>query len=52
MMETRLFKTYIRECIAIKEAQYLQKSIFEYAPKSNASKDYGNLLKELNKEER
>lgn len=50
MMETRLFKTYIRECIAIKEAQYLQKSIFEYAPKSNASKDYGNLLKELTKE--
>jgi len=46
-MDTRLFKTYIRECIAIKEAQYLQKSIFEYAPKSNASKDYGNLLKEI-----
>lgn len=50
MMETRLFKTHIRECVAIKEAQYLQKGIFQYAPKSNASRDYGDLLKELSKE--
>lgn len=33
----------IRKCVAIKEAQALQKSIFDYAPKSNACEDYLHL---------
>jgi chromosome partitioning protein len=44
---TRLFKTKIRECTAIKEAQAMKTSVFEYAPKSNGAADYAALLKEL-----
>ncbi len=46
-LNTRLFKTKIRECIAIKEAQAQQMDIFTYAPKSNAAKDYDNMIEEL-----
>lgn len=46
-MGTRLFKTTIRECIAIKEAQISQRDIFSYAPGSNASKDYSAFIEEL-----
>ena len=45
--ETRLFNTKIRECTAIKEAQAMKTSIFEYAPKSNGAADYKALLQEL-----
>lgn len=41
---TTLFKTPIRECIAIKEAQALQTDIFTYSPKSNAVMDYTPLV--------
>lgn len=44
---TKLYKTTIRECIAIKEAQARKQSIFTYAPLSNASVDYNNLVNEL-----
>jgi len=37
---TFLYDGVIRECIAIREAQASQKTIYEYAPKSNASQDY------------
>lgn len=46
-MNTRLFKTPIRECIAVKEAQACQRDIFNYARNSNAGKDYTALIKEL-----
>ena len=46
-MNTRLFKTPIRECIAVKEAQACQQDIFKYARNSNAGKDYMALIKEL-----
>ena len=46
-LNTMLFKTKIRECIAIKEAQAQQMDIFTYAPKSNAAKDYDNMIEEL-----
>lgn len=45
--ETRLFNTKIRECTAIKEAQAMKTSIFEYAQKSNGAADYKALLQEL-----
>ncbi|MCZ2416311.1 MAG: ParA family protein [Burkholderiales bacterium] len=44
---TKVFKTPIRECIAIKEAQIYQQDIFSYAPRSNASKDYMALVREV-----
>ena len=44
---TKVFGTCIRECTALKEAQAMEKSIFEYAPRSNAAKDYRKVFDEL-----
>lgn len=46
-LHTVVYQTKIRECIAMKEAQAAQQSIFEYAPKSNASIDYNAFIDEL-----
>ena len=46
-LHTRLYKTAIRECISIKEAQASQQDIFSYAPRSNAAKDYDDFIKEF-----
>lgn len=45
--QTKLYKTRIRECTAIKEAQAMRQSIYTYAPRSNASADYTALVKEI-----
>ena len=37
---TFLYRTVIREAVALKEAQARQQSIFNYAPKSNVAMDY------------
>lgn len=44
---TRLFKSTIREAIAIKEAQVVQSDIFAYAPKSKVADDYMNFVDEF-----
>lgn len=44
---TKVFKTPVKECIAIAEAQASQQDIFTYAPKSNAAKDYAAILAEM-----
>lgn len=46
-LQTRLYKTPIRECISVKEAQAQQQDIFTYAPKSNAAKDYAAFIDEF-----
>lgn len=46
-LHTKLYKTRIRECIALKEAQASQKDIFTYSPKSNATADYTAFIKEV-----
>jgi len=46
-IDVPVFNTAIRASTAVKEAQFLQKSIYEYAPKSNPTIDYLNLLKEI-----
>lgn len=46
-LNTKLYKTQIRETIAVKEAQIQKQSIFTYAPSSNATLDYKNLIKEV-----
>jgi chromosome partitioning protein len=46
-LNTKLYKTKIRECIAIKEAQASQQDIYSYSPKSNATADYTNLVEEI-----
>lgn len=42
-----IFKTNIRECIAIKEAQSMQENIFKYSKYSNAGRDYYKLTDEV-----
>ena len=42
-----VFKTPIREGVAVKEAHTLQESLFEYAPCSNPAQDYMQLMAEL-----
>lgn len=46
-LNTKLYKTKIRECIAIKEAQASQQDIYSYSPKSNATADYTQLIQEI-----
>lgn len=48
-LNTNLYNTRIRECIAIKEAQAMKQDIFTYAPSSNAAKDYKALVNEITK---
>ena len=46
-MDTKLFKTVIRECIKTKEAQESKKLLIDYAPKCNTCLDYIDFAKEL-----
>ena len=46
-LETRVFKTKIREGVAIREAQAARESLFSYAPKSNGALDYAEFINEL-----
>lgn len=46
-LDTRAFKTKIRECTAIRTAQANRQGIFEYAPRSNAAQDYAAFISEL-----
>lgn len=39
-LNTKVYKTYIRENVSIRESQTLQQRITEYAPSSNGNKDY------------
>lgn len=50
MMNTKIFNTYIREGIAVREAQAMQQSLNEYAPQSNPCIDYETFTDELLKE--
>ena len=45
--KSSLFSTFIRNNIALAEAPYSGKDIFEYAPASNGAKDYMALSKEI-----
>jgi chromosome partitioning protein len=46
-LKTIVYKTAIREAIAIKEAQAQQQNIFEYAPKGKATEDYRMFVEEV-----
>lgn len=47
LLGTKVFKTVIRECIAVREAQAARTDIFSYAPESNASHDYNSFIEEF-----
>lgn len=44
---SRVFDATIREAIAIRKAQAVQRSIFDYDPKGNAAADYNRFIDEL-----
>lgn len=46
-LESYLYRSTIRECTAIKEAQAIKQSIYTYAPRSNAATDYSALVNEI-----
>ena len=46
-MGTRVLDTYIREGVAVEQAQAMQQSLFEFAPSSNPAKDYAALFHEM-----
>lgn len=46
-LETVVYKTTIREAVAIKEAQAQQMDIFSYAPKGKATDDYRMFVEEV-----
>ena len=46
-MDTRVFNTPVRDCIAIREAQARQMDIYNYAPRSNAAADYSAAVKDM-----
>lgn len=46
-LRTKVYKTKIRECTALVESQAMKKSIYSYAPKSNARQDYEALIAEV-----
>lgn len=46
-LHTKLYRAKIRECTALIEAQATKQSIFAYAPKSNAAKDYTAFVTEF-----
>jgi chromosome partitioning protein len=45
-MGTRVYNTFIREGVSVREAQAQRMNIFEYAPESNPAKDYDNFINE------
>ena len=49
---TKLFKTTIREAIAVKEAQISQQTLFSYAPNAKVTEDYMSFIQELIGEEK
>ena len=46
-LNTKAFKTNIREAVAIKEAQASKQSIYSYAPKAKVTEDYRALIGEI-----
>ena len=48
-LKTKLYNP-IRECSKVKEAQAMHRSVYEYAPRCNAVKDYEQLIDDLLKD--
>ena len=48
-MGVPVLKTTVREAVAVREAQTMQQSLYEYAPKSKPAQDFIKLLEEVTK---
>lgn len=44
--QTRIYKTFIRDGVSVKESQLRQQSLFDYAPTSNPAIDYLHFIEE------
>lgn len=51
-LNTKLYKSKIRECTALVESQATRQTIYRYAPRSNATADYKALVDEILREEK
>jgi chromosome partitioning protein len=49
-LETKVYKTPIREAVAVKEAQARQQDIYSYAPKGKVTADYKSFVEEVLKQ--
>ena len=47
LIDSKVYKTPIRECIAVREAQATHTDIFSYSSRSNAAKDYEAFIEEF-----
>lgn len=46
-LHTRVYRTYIREAVAVREAQISRQDLFTYAPKAKVTQDYASFIDEL-----
>lgn len=46
-MQTKVFKTKIRESVKCQEAQTMRQSIYDYAPTCTTAIDYNKLIDEI-----
>lgn len=50
-LQTKVYNTAIRECVAVRESQLMQQDIFSYNSNATAAQDYMNLIAEIIQEE-
>lgn len=46
-LHTRVYRTCIREAVAVREAQISRQDLFSYAPKAKVTQDYASFIDEL-----
>ena len=46
-IDTKVYKTTIRQTVSVEEAQATQQALFTYAPRATATADYKNFIKEF-----
>lgn len=46
-LHTKVYTQYIREAVAVREAQAMKQDVFSYDPKNNATQDYDALMLEI-----
>ena len=50
-LQTKVYNSRIRECVAVRESQLMQQDIFTYDPNATAAQDYLTLVNEIMQEE-
>ena len=47
LLDTKVFKSRIRQATVVKESQVVKRDLFSYAPKAPVTKDYNDFINEL-----